>query len=462
LLTPIRHISLTLLLCGLGAGCVRFHPEPLSPEQSANTLEKRSLADPGLRKFIEENLHHSLDVWPPRVWDFPMLTLAALYYHPDLEAARAESEVARAGIKTAGGRPNPTLNATPALNFSHVNAPAGLSPWMPFFDIDLPIETFGKRGRRIAAARHLSEAAQLNLATTAWRARAKVRESLLDFVAAHQRAELLQKQVETQERIIALVEQQIRAGAAAEIEAIPFRLALQKNRLDTAESQRLSAEARGRLAAAIGIPVHALDGVKISFDLDGNVTAADGLTTATIRRQALLGRTDILSALADYAASEATLQLEIARQYPDVHFAPGYQFDQGDNLWSVGLTVELPILNQNQGPIAEAKARRIAAAARFNAAQATALAEIDIAVESFRATEKNAVLLRELADGEAKSRDAIAAQVKAGAAAPLDLLNAQLEFAVAEMGQWESRVKLQQSVAALEDAVQHPMEEIKP
>ena len=41
---------------------------------------------------------------------------------------------------------------------------------------------------------------------------------------------------------------------------------------------------------------------------------------------------------------------------PDVHLNPGYQFDQGDNKWSIGLTFDLPILNQNQGPIAEAKA----------------------------------------------------------------------------------------------------------
>ena len=175
-----------------------------------------------------------------------------------------------------------------------------------------------------------------------------------------------------------------------------------------------------------------------------------------------MGRADVLAALADYAAAQSALQLEIARQYPDVHLSPGYQFDQGDNMYTLGLTVELPVLNQNQGPIAEAAARRTEAAARFNALQAKVLADIDAAVESFRATEKSLALLQDLAATQAASRDAIAAQVSAGAAAPLDLLNAQLELAEAEEVQLEARIKRQQSVAALEDAVQRPIEMITP
>jgi outer membrane protein TolC len=104
----------------------------------------------------------------------------------------------------------------------------------------------------------------------------------------------------------------------------------------------------------------------------------------------------------------------------------------------------------------------VEAAARFSALQAKVIADIDAAVESFRATEKSLALLQDLAATQAKSRDAIAGQVSAGAAAPLDLLNAQLELAEAEEVQLEAQVKRQQSVAALEDAVQRPIEMITP
>jgi outer membrane protein TolC len=83
-------------------------------------------------------------------------------------------------------------------------------------------------------------------------------------------------------------------------------------------------------------------------------------------------------------------------------------------------------------------------------------------VESLRATDKSVAGLQDLAATQARSRDAVAAQVNAGAAAPLDLLNAQLEFAVAEQGQMEARVKRRQALAALEDAVQRPIETITP
>jgi len=461
-LTQIQSFCLTLLLCGLAGGCARFEPRPLLPAQTASALESRALDDPGLRSFLEKNLARDLSAWPARTWDFEMLALAALYYHPDLEVARAQWEVARAGIQTAGGRPNPTLSIAPGLNFNHVNAAPGLSPWMPAVNLDVPLETAGKRGHRIRQAEQLSESARLNIAATAWQVRGRVRSSLLDFTAARQREALLQNQVSIQEQIVTLLNEQIQAGAAAGSEAVSFRINLQKARLDLADLQRQRAEARARLAEAIGVPVRALDGVELASDFAEDAAAAGSLTSDEIRHEALLGRPDVLAALSDYAAAQSALQLEIARQYPDVHLSPGYQFDQGDNKWSLGLSFDLPVLNQNQGPIAEAGARRAEAAARFNALQARVLAEIDTAVESFRATEHGLTLLSALAEEQAKSRDAIEAQAKAGAAAPLEVWNARLEFAAAQAGQLDGRVKLQQALAALEDAVQVPIAVMAP
>jgi outer membrane protein TolC len=90
-------------------------------------------------------LHRDLTNWPAASWDFDMLTLAAFYYHPDLAVARAQWNVAQAGIQTAGGRPNPTLSLVPGYDTTHN---PGLSPWFPAVSFDVPIETAGKRGGR--------------------------------------------------------------------------------------------------------------------------------------------------------------------------------------------------------------------------------------------------------------------------------------------------------------------------
>ena len=81
--TPTARI-LCLLAAAL-AGCARFEPRPLSPQASAARFEARSLADPGLENYLAAHLHRRSPTWPPHTWNVDMLTLAALYYHPEPE-----------------------------------------------------------------------------------------------------------------------------------------------------------------------------------------------------------------------------------------------------------------------------------------------------------------------------------------------------------------------------------------
>src|SRR5262249_29704598 len=109
-----RAVAALLGALALAAmGCRRFQPAPLSPADSASALESRSLADPELRALFERVLPGGAPRWPIEKWDLGTLTVAALYYHPSLEVARAQWRVAEAGIATAGARPNPTLSITP-------------------------------------------------------------------------------------------------------------------------------------------------------------------------------------------------------------------------------------------------------------------------------------------------------------------------------------------------------------
>lgn len=446
-------LFVVLITAALFSGCAHFHPKPLSADRNAEQLESRTLTNSGLRAFLEQNLRHPIQPWPVESWDFEMLTMAALYYQPDLDLARARWAVARGGETTAAQRPNPNLNITPGYD----TTTAIPSPWFPLTFIDIPIETAGKRRYRRVQAARLSEAARLNLATIAWQIRSAIRSGLFDFSSASQRADLLQRQVGLQQQALTLLEQQVQAGAMAGSELLPFRLALTKTRLDQAEADRLRMEAQAKLAQAVGIPSRELEQANFSFGWLKQPLAIEDLISPKIRREALRSRPDILEALMQYSASEAALQLEIARQYPDIHVQPGYQYDQGDNKWTLGLVADLPILNQNQGPIAEAEARRREAAARFNGVQAKALAEIDLAVTQVQITQKNSAALRALAEDQAKRSAAVTAQFRAGAVEQVDLVNTQVESAAAELVQLDGQIKLQQALGALEDAVQRPV-----
>jgi outer membrane protein TolC len=457
-LCAMKFFSCVCLSLGvlLMAGCVRFQPQPLSADKTAAEFESRSLTNAELKLYLEKNLHKTLTTWPMASWDFETLTLVAFYYHPSLEVARADWRVQTAGEKTAGERPNPTLNPSAAYE----PAAGAFSPWIPSIILDIPLETAGKRKRRIEQATHLSESARLNIATTAWQVRGGVRTNLLEFSAAQQRLELLKSVVVLREDVLERLESQHRAGAISAFDLNTVRLALIRARADVADAQRTLAEARPALADALGLPDSALDQIDFHFDLAAPAVT-ENLTSRQAREMALLSRTDIRGALADYAAAQSGLQLEIAKQYPDIHLSPGYMWNAGstgEHDWQIGGSIELPVLNRHRGPIAEASARRDASAARFLALQAKVISEIDAAVASFRATGTNVATLEALAAAQAKQQQLVEAQFQAGAIDRLEVLNAQVELNAAQVAQFEAQVKLQQALGALENAVQRPFE----
>ncbi|MEK7674756.1 MAG: TolC family protein [Verrucomicrobiota bacterium] len=444
------RLAWTVALAAAVGGCARFQPQPLSPVQNADAFEQRSLADAGLKALLETNGVRA--AWPRESWDLNALTLAAFYYHPDTDVARARWHTAMAGTITAGQRPNPNLTITPRLNSSALGT--GLTPWILGGVLDVPLETMGKRKHRVAQAQHLGAMARFELAGTAWQVRSRVRQSLLDLQAARETAAWLRDQSDTLGRVAQLVESQRRAGEVSPVEVATARIAHHTAQLNLKDAQRQEADAHGRLAEALGVPARALAEVNFVFaDLGLFPT---NLTAAHLRRQAVLNRADVLGALAAYAAGESALQLQIAKQYPDIHLRPGYEMDQEQNKWTLGVSLDLPILNQNQGPMAEAKAKREEIAAKFNAIQAKAIGEIDRATAVyFAAVDQAAAAENILVDLQQRSA-VMGRRYAAGEVDKLAVATAQAEVLNGGLSRLKARLQAQQALAALETAVQSP------
>jgi outer membrane protein TolC len=452
-MTRVRFRSWTITGAATGlalllAGCVHFESQPLSSARIAADFDTRSLNNPELREFLENNLKPESFAWPLPSWDLTNLVLAAFFYHPDLDVARAKWATAQAGKKIAGERPNPTVSVSPAYD---TTTPIP-SPWVVTASLDIPLETAGKRGYRLAQAAQLSEAARLNLASVAWAVRSRVRQRLVELYSAREMEALLKDQQSLQTENLRLLKNQYQAGAISAFEVTQARIAADSTRLALRDAERQRAEARVQLADAIGVPVGALDGVSLSFASLNELP--DDIPADAARRQALLGRADILGALAEYAASQSALQLEIAKQYPDVHLSPGYEFDQGDNKWSLGLAMTLPVLNQNKGAIAEAAAKRAEAAAMFNALQAGVVAEIERAVAGYR------VALQKRDDTEAlrsnllKQEKTAQAMLDAGEISKPELAALRLQLSASALARLDALTKSQQALGQLEDALQ--------
>ena len=445
--TVLFVVSLVLL-----SGCAGYHPRPLSPADTAAALERRTMDSAGLKAFLEKNIRKELKPWPPRCWDFAMLNLAALYYHPDMDVARAKWGVAEAEVVSAGGRPNPRISF---MGQHHSRTAGGLSPWTSGFSFDIPVETAGKRGYRIRKAEHLSDAALLNITATAWQVRSRLRKSLQNLYSATMRERLLNDRLAIQQEITRLFEERLAAGESSQFEVTRVRLDANKTRLLRSEAERQKAEARAALAQALGLQVSAVNGVRISFKLFEKVPAAVGLQE--IRRQALLSRPDVLAALSEYEASQSALQFEVARQYPDIHLGPGYEWDQGDNKWSLGFSIELPLFNRNEGPIEEAEARRKESAAKFAALQARILGEIDRALAAYGEVIRKLQVADSLVSAESSHMQAMQARFALGASDRLDLEQAKLELSSAELSRFDALVSAEENLGRLEDAVQQPL-----
>ncbi|HTG45450.1 MAG TPA: TolC family protein, partial [Verrucomicrobiae bacterium] len=156
--------------------------------------------------------------------------------------------------------------------------------------------------------------------------------------------------------------------------------------------------------------------------------------------------------------SEAALELEIAKQYPDVHFNPGYSWDQGTDKYAFGFSLNLPLLDQNQGPIAEAAARRSLAEARFSALQNLALSEADRAVTRYHQSlsalaAADQIWATVIVPHLDKSRRA----VELGEADRLTLLLAEIQAATWSRSQLAAWREVQLALGLLEDSLQRPL-----
>jgi outer membrane protein TolC len=447
--TPLSLTIITILPL-LISSCASFEDRPLNPVESVARIEARSLSNEGLQQFIKGVVGDK-----NKSWDMDSLTLAAIYYHPDLALARALAGTADAAITTAGQRPNPSLTISPTWISNLATAAA---PWIIASALSIPIETAGKRELRVARTEHLTEAARLRVADAAWIVRGRLRLALLEVYAAGQAEHLLQQQWRIEQSINQRLTQQLDSGEISRVEVTRGQLALNQLQINLAAAQKRVAESRVLLATAIGVPVTALTGVEFDFSQFTEPPDLTSIPVAKLRTTALHERPDLLAALADYAASQSALQLEIANQYPNIQANPSYTWEMGENRWSLGGTaVQLPILHQNQGAIAEAEARRTEMAIRFEVLQLRIIGDIDKARAGVTAVLAKWEAAEKQRHDEQAHLKAVKNLLQAGETDALALLTAELESAVAERARLDVLIESQQTASMLEDTLRYPL-----
>ena len=447
-----RGLPVLAGICLVLGGCASVAPIPLLPAARARAFEQRSLASADLHNYVASHPSGGA-ARAPITWDLASLPLAAFYFNPDLDRARARAATAEAAVQTASQHPNPSLQ----LPFGYTaNPKAGESAYTFGLGLDIPVETAHKRGYRVAEARQLSLAARRDVGQVAWQVRSRLRSRLVDLSVAREHARVLRAQLQTREHIAQGLDRRLALGEAALPQVLQARANAGQARLAWARAGQQVLDAQAAVAGAIGLPAQALAQTAIHLDAFRTVPPAPSASQA--QAQALVNRADVQAALARYEASEAALQLALADRYPDIHLGPGYTFDAGAHKYSLGVSaITLPLFNQNQGAIAEAEARRAQAAADFDAVQARAIGETERGAQALRAALENLHLSAALLRTQQLRRDAMQRALDAGEADALDAARADIDLQNALLSDDDATAEVQRSIGALEGALQGPL-----
>ncbi len=451
----IKSLAVVTLTSTFLSGCAfqTYSPQPIDPSERAAHYRAHDPNGDAFRDYLLAQ-GYAADAFPIQQWGPRELTLSALFFNPQLDVARAQWRAAQAAEITSGERQNPGISGTLE---NHSETAGGISPWTYGLSIDIPVETGGKRQARIDRAKSLSTAARIEIAQTAWQVRSRLLASLIEYNAALRQAELLQQESDIRSEIVAMLDARLKAGMVSNTEISTSRLQLQKTQQALAAEKGRLPELRAALAGNAGLPLQVFATLSLtpsSSEFKTN-TQRD---SEELQQAALLNRLDIRAALARYDAAEAKLRLEIARQYPDIVLSPGYSFDQGDRIWSLGLSTLLSLLNKNEGLIAEARALREVEAAQFEALQAKVISDLEQAGAAYAAALDQLQKTRQLETSQLDRFRQVQQQFDAGYADRLELTTAKLENLITKQALLDVAYKTRRASLALEDAMQHPLD----
>lgn len=309
----------------------------------------------------------------------------ALEREPSLRAARSDVDVATGMRLQAGLRPNPTVS------FAQQDEPAGTDA-QTRIEVQWPLDLFRRAGRVAVADRQIE--ATRNATADRERALASdVRTAYGDVAAAVRELSVTDELVSVTSAQLDLVGARVEQGAAPPLERDILRVELQR-----LESERVLQAGRVEraliaLKRLIGLrpeaPLRIRDTLEQLVEMETGASLPFDNTVAAGNRpdvQEAQARLQVADAEIDRARREGRFDVSLFGTYMrmDAGF-PQRGFTATGGLARVrgvfhyvagGAMVTVPIRNRNQGEVAAARAQRTGEAARLEAAQLSAHAEI--------------------------------------------------------------------------------------
>jgi cobalt-zinc-cadmium efflux system outer membrane protein len=295
-----------------------------------------------------------------------------------VKKAESQVDVARAETVAARAYPNPTLSYQLLYG---LQSPEYVNGTQHQVTLEQPVLIGGQRGAREAAADLDVRAARARAQADFHDIAQRVRASFVSLLAAEQRVHVLDDARADLERAKRIVEVRAQGGLMSDFDRV--RTDMEAHALDAREAAARTEfdDASGRLASLVGLPnwrpraVGALGEPARARPDSGNPVAAVPSVVA-----------------ADKELSSARAQIDVAKseRWPTPVFGIGALFTTNGYALagSLGLAIDLPLFDRNQGGMARAQAQEWAAERARNLAVADATTELARAEHALGAREQ--------------------------------------------------------------------------
>jgi cobalt-zinc-cadmium efflux system outer membrane protein len=385
----------------------------------------------------------------------------ALVDNPEVQATQAEVDAAHGRLQQAGLRPNPMLDLGVQQNVAGPDNNVTAS-------VTVPLDLNGRKAGRVGVAERELEMKRAQVAERVRRLRAEVRLKAGELLAAQRNLRFAEELLRVNREALDLLQSRVSRGASPPLEANLLRVEV--NRLDAS---------RHRLASQVEVQtlqVKALTGMTP----DAPLSLRGDLRPASVRldlqgglAQALSARSDLLMAQAEVAMAEATILKEKAEGRWDASVNVGYmRQDFGYDLRGLtanggtrpiqdvfhyvgaGVSITLPVRNQNQGNIAAAHAATLAAQRRMAFVTLMIRQEITAAFTQYTAAQRALEIythgVREVAR---QNLEVVRKTSQLGRATLLDLIAEQRRYIDVETGYTEALKLVYDAVVEIERTI---------
>ncbi len=261
----------------------------------------------------------------------------ALAANPTIAAARLRRLADLAGVDVARERPNPEAR----VEFERETPTQA-------YGLSVPVETGGKRSRRIAVSEALVRTGEAEVAQTIIEVRAAVRRAYFARVAADARLALLVELQELATRARDAAQQRFDAGSAPRLEVLQAQLALEQADNDATAARAVAGASRAQLNALLALPLDAPVTLTTPLDAGGG----SGLDEALARARTSNAELAVIARRIDEAL--ARVALARALQLPDV--VPEAQLTRGaepefQTGWRAAVAIAVPLFTRHRAGV---------------------------------------------------------------------------------------------------------------